>query len=141
MAAKDTVVFVDDEESESVVEEIDPMDNSMDQAVGPDGEIDWDCPCLNGMTKGPCGEVFKAAFSCFVYSKADPKGSDCLEQFGGMHECMMKNAEFYDTSDDDEQGDDNGDETSSDKANSQEQPSSETSSKETGADAPKVAGQ
>jgi hypothetical protein len=33
------------------------------------GEINWDCPCIASMVKPPCGEVFKEAFSCFVYSK------------------------------------------------------------------------
>ncbi|KAJ0309651.1 hypothetical protein COL516b_002901 [Colletotrichum fioriniae] len=45
------------------------------------GEINWDCPCLGGMADGPCGEEFKAAFSCFVYSKEEPKGMDCIEKF------------------------------------------------------------
>ena len=45
------------------------------------GEINWDCPCLGGMADGPCGEDFKAAFSCFVYSKEEPKGMDCIEKF------------------------------------------------------------
>jgi intermembrane space import and assembly protein 40 len=45
------------------------------------GEINWDCPCLGGMATGPCGEEFKAAFSCFVYSKEEPKGVDCIEKF------------------------------------------------------------
>ena len=45
------------------------------------GEINWDCPCLGGMAHGPCGEQFKAAFSCFVYSKEEPKGIDCIETF------------------------------------------------------------
>lgn len=45
------------------------------------GEINWDCPCLGGMAKGPCGEAFKAAFSCFVYSNEEPKGIDCIEKF------------------------------------------------------------
>ncbi|KAH9276979.1 mitochondrial intermembrane space import and assembly protein 40 [Batrachochytrium salamandrivorans] len=47
------------------------------------GEINWDCPCLGPMTQPPCGETFKAAFSCFVYSKEDPKGIDC----GGPVQC------------------------------------------------------
>ena len=33
----------------------------------PNGEINWDCPCLGGMPNGPCGEEFKDAFSCFHY--------------------------------------------------------------------------
>ena len=45
------------------------------------GEINWDCPCLGGMADGPCGEQFKAAFSCFVYSTEEPKGIDCIEKF------------------------------------------------------------
>lgn len=45
------------------------------------GEINWDCPCLGGMAHGPCGEQFKAAFSCFVYSKEEPKGMDCIDKF------------------------------------------------------------
>lgn len=45
------------------------------------GEINWDCPCLGGMADGPCGEEFKAAFSCFVYSTEEPKGVECIEKF------------------------------------------------------------
>jgi intermembrane space import and assembly protein 40 len=45
------------------------------------GEINWDCPCLGGMAHGPCGEQFRAAFSCFVYSQEEPKGMDCIEKF------------------------------------------------------------
>lgn len=45
------------------------------------GEINWDCPCLGGMADGPCGVEFKAAFSCFVYSKEEPKGMDCIDKF------------------------------------------------------------
>ncbi|PWW73951.1 hypothetical protein C7212DRAFT_353564 [Tuber magnatum] len=54
------------------------------------GEINWDCPCLGGMAHGPCGEEFKAAFSCFVFSKEDPKGVDCVEKFRGMQTCFQK---------------------------------------------------
>jgi len=45
------------------------------------GEINWDCSCLGGMAHGPCGEEFRAAFSCFVYSKEEPKGMDCIDRF------------------------------------------------------------
>ncbi|CAI2164077.1 16977_t:CDS:1 [Funneliformis geosporum] len=59
------------------------------------GEINWDCPCLGGMAKGTCGEQFKAAFSCFIYSKAEPKGIDCLEQFQNMKDCFKQHPEEY----------------------------------------------
>ncbi|QSS61260.1 intermembrane space import and assembly protein [Histoplasma capsulatum] len=45
------------------------------------GEINWDCPCLGGMAHGPCGEEFRAAFSCFVYSTEEPKGMNCIDKF------------------------------------------------------------
>lgn len=45
------------------------------------GEINWDCPCLGGMAHGPCGDEFKAAFSCFVYSNEEPKGVECIDKF------------------------------------------------------------
>lgn len=47
------------------------------------------------MTTGPCGETFKEAFSCFVYSKEEPKGSDCLEQFSQFQDCIVSHPELY----------------------------------------------
>lgn len=65
-------------------------------AYNPDtGEINWDCPCLGGMAHGPCGEEFKAAFSCFVYSEEEPKGIDCVEKFKSMQDCFRKYPEIY----------------------------------------------
>ncbi|CAL9733698.1 mitochondrial intermembrane space import and assembly protein 40 [Monosporozyma servazzii] len=59
------------------------------------GEINWDCECLGGMAYGPCGEEFKEAFACFVYSEADPKGIDCVEKFQNMQTCFRKHPEHY----------------------------------------------
>ncbi|GIZ36943.1 hypothetical protein CKM354_000040800 [Cercospora kikuchii] len=59
------------------------------------GEINWDCPCLGGMAHGPCGEQFRAAFSCFVYSKEEPKGVECIEHFKTMQNCFREHPEIY----------------------------------------------
>lgn len=59
------------------------------------GEINWDCPCLGGMANGPCGEEFKTAFSCFVYSEAEPKGMECIEKFSAMQDCFRKHPDVY----------------------------------------------
>lgn len=59
------------------------------------GEINWDCPCLGGMAHGPCGDQFKAAFSCFVFSKDEPKGVDCIEHFKTMQDCFRDHPEMY----------------------------------------------
>lgn len=62
---------------------------SQEAAFNPDtGEINWDCPCLGGMAYGPCGEDFRAAFSCFVYSEEDPKGIDCIDKFKYVFEAI-----------------------------------------------------
>ncbi|KAK6198705.1 uncharacterized protein RJT21DRAFT_50623 [Scheffersomyces amazonensis] len=59
------------------------------------GEINWDCPCLGGMAHGPCGEEFKEAFACFVYSETEPKGIDCIKKFEAMRSCFRKYPEHY----------------------------------------------
>lgn len=59
------------------------------------GEINWDCPCLGGMANGPCGEEFKTAFSCFVYSKEEPKGIECIEKFSAMQNCFREHPDVY----------------------------------------------
>jgi len=59
------------------------------------GEINFDCPCLGGMAHGPCGEEFKASFSCFVYSNAEPKGADCIDKFRAMQRCFQNYPEYY----------------------------------------------
>lgn len=53
------------------------------------------------MASGPCGQQFKDAFSCFHYSKEEVKGSECIEYFRGMQECMQKYPELYPQEEDD----------------------------------------
>jgi len=59
------------------------------------GEINWDCPCLGGMAHGPCGEQFREAFSCFVFSEQEPKGVDCVEKFRAMQDCFRAHPDVY----------------------------------------------
>ncbi|OXV11786.1 hypothetical protein Egran_00454 [Elaphomyces granulatus] len=59
------------------------------------GEINWDCPCLGGMAHGPCGEEFKEAFSCFVFSNEEPKGIGCIDRFRAMQDCFRKHPDIY----------------------------------------------
>ncbi|KAL8945521.1 MAG: hypothetical protein Q9222_007934 [Ikaeria aurantiellina] len=47
------------------------------------------------MADGPCGPQFRTAFSCFVFSKEDPKGMDCIEHFKGMQECFREFPDIY----------------------------------------------
>lgn len=55
------------------------------------------------MATGPCGVEFREAFTCFHYSSADPKGSDCLEPFRQMSECMSQYPNVYGNKDEKEE--------------------------------------
>lgn len=95
---KDFVLFVNKEGQFSGDYETPPFESAA-PPQGPideeTGEINWDCPCLQSALAPPCGEYFKAAFSCFVASKTEPKGSDCLEQFSAMQDCFRAHPEVY----------------------------------------------
>ncbi|KAJ8058027.1 hypothetical protein OCU04_013201 [Sclerotinia nivalis] len=94
LAAK-AVVAEDGAEEEGEMEGLED-EAGQQGAFNPEtGEINWDCPCLGGMAHGPCGEEFKAAFSCFVYSKEEPKGVECIEKFKGMQDCFRAHPEMY----------------------------------------------
>lgn len=47
------------------------------------------------MATGPCGVEFREAFSCFHYSEAEPKGSDCYDAFKTMQDCMSQYPTVY----------------------------------------------
>lgn len=70
----------------------DPKSAAFDPVTG---EINWDCPCLGGMAHGPCGQEFRDAFSCFVYSEEEPKGINCVEKFKGMQDCFRAHPDVY----------------------------------------------
>jgi mitochondrial intermembrane space import and assembly protein 40 len=70
-----------DHEGASGIEDLEDEADQQGAFNAETGEINWDCPCLGGMAHGPCGEEFKAAFSCFVYSKEEPKGMECIDKF------------------------------------------------------------
>uniref|UniRef100_T1H130 CHCH domain-containing protein n=1 Tax=Megaselia scalaris TaxID=36166 RepID=T1H130_MEGSC len=54
------------------------------------------------MATGPCGVDFREAFSCFHYSTAEPKGSDCYEQFKTMQDCFAEYPAVYNKNDGDD---------------------------------------
>ncbi|KAG8236179.1 hypothetical protein J437_LFUL013445 [Ladona fulva] len=103
---KDKIIFAtaEDHAKPSTVTLKEP--ESSPGLILPNGEINWNCPCLGGIATGPCGVEFREAFSCFHYSKADPKGSDCVSTFQAMQECMSKYPTLYKSMNDDDE--DNG---------------------------------
>ena len=96
IAAK--VALAGEEDAAQEEGEMGGLEEEADQqgAFNPEtGEINWDCPCLGGMAHGPCGEEFKAAFSCFVYSNEEPKGVECIDKFK-----YVDSLGYYGTADD-----------------------------------------
>ncbi|KAM8917619.1 mitochondrial intermembrane space import and assembly protein 40-B-like [Spinachia spinachia] len=135
---KDRIIFVTKEDhaspsSAELVEE-DPNDPYEERGlILPSGEINWNCPCLGGMASGPCGTEFKDAFSCFHYSKEDVKGSDCLENFRAMQECMQRYPELYPQEDEKVQEEEQQQQSSETKPTSHDSASAETSGANTSA--------
>jgi len=98
-------------------------ENSEQGAFNPEtGEINWDCPCLGGMAHGTCGEHFKAAFSCFVYSEQEPKGVECIDKFKGMQDCFREHPDEYgpELTDSEDSAQDDDSRTPPDETNSEE---------------------
>lgn len=88
--------ILEKETVEIALEDTENSASSREGAFDPEtGKINWDCPCLGGMAHGPCGEEFKAAFSCFVYSEEEPKGVECIEKFKTMQNCFRQYPEIY----------------------------------------------
>lgn len=92
---KDKVIFAtkEDHATPSTIEL--PESESASGLILENGDINWSCPCLGGMATGPCGVEFRDAFSCFHYSEAQPKGSDCYEAFKTMQDCMANYPGVY----------------------------------------------
>ncbi|XP_071524735.1 mitochondrial intermembrane space import and assembly protein 40-B-like isoform X1 [Panulirus ornatus] len=98
---KDRVIFVTEEDHNGPAAVSLPEDDEPPAGlIQPDGEINWSCPCLGGMATGPCGVEFREAFTCFHYSEADPKGSDCIGPFRQMSDCMAQYPNVYGNKDD-----------------------------------------
>ncbi|XP_063231141.1 mitochondrial intermembrane space import and assembly protein 40 [Bacillus rossius redtenbacheri] len=97
---KDTIIFATAEDHKIPSSVSLPEPEPQPGLILPSGEINWGCPCLGGMATGPCGVQFREAFSCFHYSEAEPKGSDCYEVFKTMQECMSKYPSLYNKDDD-----------------------------------------
>lgn len=94
---KDTIIFAS-KEDHAVPSKINlPDPEPSPGLLLPNGEINWNCPCLGGMATGPCGLEFREAFSCFHYSTTDPKGSECRKVFETMQDCMLQYPALYES--------------------------------------------
>lgn len=63
---KDKVIFAtkEDHEKPSTVEL--PETERAPGLILPNGEINWNCPCLGGMATGPCGVEFRFFVTLYI---------------------------------------------------------------------------
>lgn len=92
---KDKVIFVTREDHESESQYMPPPDDEPRGLILPNGDINWNCPCIGGTASGPCGFEFREAFSCFHYSKSETKGSECADKFTSLNACMSEFPTLY----------------------------------------------
>ncbi|XP_035894880.1 mitochondrial intermembrane space import and assembly protein 40-B [Anopheles stephensi] len=105
---KDKVIFATKEDHATPSKVELPESEPRPGLILENGDINWNCPCLGGMAIGPCGNEFREAFSCFHYSQAQPKGSDCYEAFSTMNECMRNYPGVYKQNLNEDEEDENG---------------------------------
>jgi len=43
------------------------------------------CPCVSEIKSSPCGADFTEAFSCYLRSRAEVQGQDCVETYMALH--------------------------------------------------------
>ncbi|KAH9415283.1 Mitochondrial intermembrane space import and assembly protein 40 [Dermatophagoides pteronyssinus] len=99
---KDRIVFITKQDYDHNRSSLDGMKlpelPESEQSRGlimPNGELNFNCPCLGGMASGPCGFEFREAFSCFHYSTNEVKGSECVDKFIEMNNCMTRYPNLY----------------------------------------------
>jgi intermembrane space import and assembly protein 40 len=51
------------------------------------------------MASGPCGLVFRRAFTCFHNSDSKSKGTECFGEFSALTECFSKYPKLYGSKD------------------------------------------
>ncbi|XP_074286815.1 mitochondrial intermembrane space import and assembly protein 40 homolog [Silene latifolia] len=54
-----------------------------------------ECPRIADLRKGPCGNQFSEAFLCFLKSSAEEKGSDCVNPFVALQNCVKANPNAF----------------------------------------------
>lgn len=110
---KDIIIFATEEDlsgpskTELLPDDPNEMDSSSQGAILPNGEINWDCPCLGNLPNGPCGPSFREAFTCWAENRDDHDSfaEKCFDNFTTWEECLAENRHIYKSSkrDDDEE--------------------------------------
>ncbi|CAL9094770.1 mitochondrial intermembrane space import and assembly protein 40-like [Musa troglodytarum] len=70
-------------------------DNDSEESLEEKAQRALNCPCVADLRKGPCGVQFSEAFVCFIKSTAEEKGSDCVNPFVALQNCIKANPDAF----------------------------------------------
>ncbi|CAL5020686.1 unnamed protein product [Urochloa decumbens] len=68
---------------------------SNEESIDVDVQKALECPCLDDLKRGLCGSQFIDAFSCYLKSTKEEKGSDCVDPFVALQNCIRENKEAF----------------------------------------------
>ncbi|KAK7294447.1 hypothetical protein RJT34_17336 [Clitoria ternatea] len=80
---------------ESVLAEAAEYGNQHTESVEEMAQKALECPCIADLRTGPCGSQFSQAFLCFLKSTAEEKGSDCVNPFVALQNCIKANPDAF----------------------------------------------
>ncbi|XP_015886709.3 mitochondrial intermembrane space import and assembly protein 40 homolog [Ziziphus jujuba] len=80
---------------ESVIAEAAAYGNDGNESLDAKAQKALECPCIADLRSGPCGAQFSEAFLCFLKSTAEEKGSDCVNPFVALQNCIKANPDAF----------------------------------------------
>lgn len=80
---------------ESLLAEAIAYNNDENESLDTRAEKALECPCIADLRNGACGTQFTDAFLCFFKSTAEEKGSDCVNPFVALQNCIKANPDAF----------------------------------------------
>ncbi|XP_074592292.1 mitochondrial intermembrane space import and assembly protein 40 homolog [Curcuma longa] len=78
-----------------IAEAMSTTDNDAEESLEAKAQRALECPCVADLRKGPCGIQFSEALVCFIKSTAEEKGSDCVNPFIALQNCIKANPNAF----------------------------------------------
>ncbi|KAL8152920.1 hypothetical protein V2J09_010680 [Rumex salicifolius] len=85
----------DNPSMESLIAEAVAYGEEGDESVDEKAKKALECPCIAHLRTGPCGNDFSEAFLCFLKSNAEEKGSDCVQPFVMLQNCIKAHPDAF----------------------------------------------
>ncbi|XP_058097788.1 mitochondrial intermembrane space import and assembly protein 40 homolog [Magnolia sinica] len=80
---------------EDLIAEAVAFGGNQDESLDVRAQKALECPCVANLRSGPCGTQFSEAFLCFLKSTAEEKGSDCVNPFVALQNCIKVNPDAF----------------------------------------------